>query len=128
MTASGGDSGEKPQNEGAQGPSEGSYEAPPIEQSPVSSGYDAPLAPPDAPAYTGRLKITVSNQPGSLSSLSTVIARHEGNISNLRIVNRSMDFFDMVIDVEVTDVKHLADITAALRATPAINAVERARN
>jgi GTP pyrophosphokinase len=43
----------------------------------------------------------VANQPGSLSSLSTVIARHEGNISNLRIVNRSMDFFDMVIDVEV---------------------------
>jgi GTP pyrophosphokinase len=78
--------------------------------------------------YTGRLKITVANQPGSLSSLSTVIARNQGNISNLRIVNRSMDFFDMVIDVEVTDVKHLTDITAALRATPAINAVERARN
>ena len=78
--------------------------------------------------YTGRLKVTVANQPGSLSKLSTVIARHEGNISNLRIVNRSMDFFDMVIDVEVADVKHLADITAALRASPAINAVERARN
>ena len=46
-----------------------------------------------------------------------MIARHEGNISNLRIVNRSLDFFDMVIDVEVADVKHLADITAALRAT-----------
>ncbi len=44
-----------------------------------------------------------------------MIARHEGNISNLRIVNRSMDFFDMVIDVEVSDVKHLADITAAAR-------------
>src|SRR4030095_14432945 len=69
--------------------------------------------------YTGRLKVTVANQPGSLSKLSTVIARHEGNISNLRIVNRSMDFFDMVIDVEVNDVKHLANITAALRATPA---------
>jgi GTP pyrophosphokinase len=79
-------------------------------------------------AYTGRLKVTVANQPGSLSSLSTVIARHDGNISNLRIVNRSMDFFDMVLDIEVADVRHLADITAALRATPAINAVERARN
>ncbi|WP_395713298.1 RelA/SpoT family protein [Reyranella sp.] len=78
--------------------------------------------------YTGRLKVTVANQPGSLSSLSTVIARNHGNISNLRITNRSMDFFDMVIDVEVTDVKHLADIAAALRASPAINAVERARN
>jgi len=53
MTASGGDSGEKPQNEGAQGPSEGTYEAPPIERSQGSTGYDAPLTPPDAPAYTG---------------------------------------------------------------------------
>jgi len=53
MTASGGDSGEKPQNEGAQGPSEGTYEAPPIEQSLGSPSYDAPLTPPDAPAYTG---------------------------------------------------------------------------
>ncbi len=92
----------------------------------IDVGWDA--MDEGAAAYTGRLKVTVANQPGSLSSLSTVIARHEGNISNLRIVNRSMDFFDMVIDVEVADVKHLADITAALRATPAINAVERARN
>ncbi|MBN9085441.1 MAG: bifunctional (p)ppGpp synthetase/guanosine-3',5'-bis(diphosphate) 3'-pyrophosphohydrolase [Reyranella sp.] len=93
----------------------------------IDVGWDS-VSDSGGGAYTGRLKITVSNQPGSLSSLSTVIARHEGNISNLRIVNRSMDFFDMVIDVEVADVKHLADITAALRATPAINAVERARN
>ncbi|HTR83724.1 MAG TPA: ACT domain-containing protein, partial [Reyranella sp.] len=92
----------------------------------IDVGWDS-VAEGEA-SFTGRLKITVANQPGSLSSLSTVIARHEGNISNLRIVNRSMDFFDMVIDVEVADVKHLADITAALRATPAINAVERARN
>ncbi len=93
----------------------------------IDVGWDSMSEGP-AGVYTGRLKVTVANQPGSLSKLSTVIARHEGNISNLRIVNRSMDFFDMVIDVEVSDVKHLANITAALRATPAINAVERARN
>lgn len=92
----------------------------------IDVGWDA--VGENAGSFTGRLKVTVANQPGSLSSLSTVIARHEGNISNLRIVNRSLDFFDMVIDVEVADVRHLADITAALRATPAINAVERARN
>jgi GTP pyrophosphokinase len=93
----------------------------------IDVGWDSMSEGPPG-VYTGRLKVTVANQPGSLSKLSTVIARHEGNISNLRIVNRSMDFFDMVIDVEVSDVKHLANITAALRATPAINAVERARN
>ncbi len=93
----------------------------------IDVGWDS-VSEGEPGIYTGRLKVTVANQPGSLSKLSTVIARHEGNISNLRIVNRSMDFFDMVIDVEVNDVKHLANITAALRATPAINAVERARN
>jgi GTP pyrophosphokinase len=77
--------------------------------------------------YVGRLRVTVENRTGSLSSLSTVIARNDGNIINLKITNRSPDFFDMLLDIEVADARHLADITAALRATPAINAVERAR-
>ncbi|MBL8673964.1 MAG: bifunctional (p)ppGpp synthetase/guanosine-3',5'-bis(diphosphate) 3'-pyrophosphohydrolase, partial [Rhodospirillales bacterium] len=77
--------------------------------------------------YVGRLKLTVENRPGTLSSLSTVIARNQGNITNLKILNRSSDYFDMLLDIEVDDARHLADITAALRATPAINAVERAR-
>jgi guanosine-3',5'-bis(diphosphate) 3'-pyrophosphohydrolase len=77
--------------------------------------------------HTGRLKLTVANERGSLASLSNVIAKNNGNIANLKIVRRAADFFDMVIDVEVADARHLADISAALRATPAVNAVERAR-
>ena len=77
--------------------------------------------------HVGRVNISVLNVPGSLGDLSTVIAKNGGNISNLKIVNRSEDFFDMLIDVEVKDVRHLTDVIAALRATPAINAVERAR-
>jgi len=45
----------------------------------------------------------------------------------LKITNRSSDFFEIMVDLEVKDVKHLANIIAALRATPAINSVERAR-
>ena len=37
------------------------------------------------------------------------------------------DFFEILIDIEVQDVKHLSNLIAALRATPVINAVERAR-
>jgi GTP pyrophosphokinase len=77
--------------------------------------------------HVARVYLTVLNEPGSLGSLSTVIAKNEGNISNLKITERSREFFDMVIDVEVRDVKHLTNIIAALRATPVINAVERAR-
>ncbi len=75
----------------------------------------------------GRLHVVVANEPGSLGSLSTIIGKNQGNISNLKITNRSIDFFEMLIDVEVTDVKHLTNIIAALRATPVITSVERAR-
>ena len=77
--------------------------------------------------HVGRINISVLNVPGSLGDISTVIAKNGGNISNLKIVNRSEDFFDMLIDVEVKDVRHLTDVIAALRASPSINAVERAR-
>src|SRR3546814_7222998 len=61
------------------------------------------------------------------SSDLTIIGKNHGNISNLKITNRSMDFFEMLIDVEVTSVKHLSNIIAALRAMPVITSVARAR-
>ncbi|OUT51642.1 MAG: bifunctional (p)ppGpp synthetase/guanosine-3',5'-bis(diphosphate) 3'-pyrophosphohydrolase [Rhodospirillaceae bacterium TMED8] len=77
--------------------------------------------------HVGRINLSVLNVPGSLGDLSTVIAKNGGNISNLKIVNRSEEFFDILIDIEVKDVKHLTDVIAVLRATPAINAVDRGR-
>ncbi len=76
---------------------------------------------------TGRIALIVQNEQGSLGALSTVIAKNLGNITNLKITNRTQQFWEMLIDVEVRDVKHLSNIIAALRATPAINSVERAR-
>ncbi|HYE01073.1 MAG TPA: bifunctional (p)ppGpp synthetase/guanosine-3',5'-bis(diphosphate) 3'-pyrophosphohydrolase [Alphaproteobacteria bacterium] len=76
---------------------------------------------------TGRIDVVVANEPGGLGTLTTVIGKNGGNIINLKIVNRSTDFFEILIDIEVRDVKHLTNIIAALRATPVINSVERAR-
>ncbi len=77
--------------------------------------------------HIGRLKVLLSNEPGSLGDLSTVIGRNDANITNLKIVNRSADFFEMLVDVQVDDVRHLTEIIAALRASPLISSVERAR-
>jgi len=81
----------------------------------------------DDAIHVGRLNVTIANEPGNLGSLTTVIGKQGGNISNLKITNRSSDFFEIMIDIEVADVKHLTTIIAALRATPVINSVERAR-
>jgi len=91
----------------------------------IDVSWDVDQGTPDI--HVGRIHLTVLNVPGSLGDLSTVIARNEGNISNLKITDRSTQFFNMLIDIEVRDVKHLTDIIAALRADPAINSVERAR-
>jgi GTP diphosphokinase / guanosine-3',5'-bis(diphosphate) 3'-diphosphatase len=80
-----------------------------------------------AQSHVARVNVTVVNAPGTLGDLSTVIAKNGGNISNLKIVDRQVDFFDMLIDIEVKDVKHLADIIAALRASSAVNTIDRAR-
>ncbi|MDH5748510.1 MAG: bifunctional (p)ppGpp synthetase/guanosine-3',5'-bis(diphosphate) 3'-pyrophosphohydrolase [Rhodospirillales bacterium] len=77
--------------------------------------------------HVARVHLTVLNEPGSLGSLSMIIAKNEGNISNLKITHRSLDFFDLLIDIEVRDVRHLTDIITALRAAPVINLVERAK-
>ena len=77
--------------------------------------------------HVGRLSVMIANEPGNLGSLTTVIGKQGGNISNLKITNRSSDFFEIMLDIEVADVKHLTTIVAALRANPVINSVERAR-
>ena len=83
---------------------------------------------PDSPeSHIGRLNIVIQNEPGSLGTLSTVIGKNGGNITNLKITSRSQDFWEMLIDVYVNDTKHLNNIIAALRATAIITNVERAR-
>ncbi len=77
--------------------------------------------------HVGRISVTIGNEPGSLGSLTTVIGKGGGNITNLKITNRSQDFFEILVDIEVQNVRHLTNIIAALRATPVINSVERAR-
>lgn len=80
-----------------------------------------------AEMHVGRLHVIIANEPGSLGTLTTTVGRNEGNITNLKITNRATDFFEMSIDVEVKDLRHLTNIIAALRATPSVSSVERSR-
>ena len=78
-------------------------------------------------SHVARVNVTVLNEPGTLGDLSTVIAKNGGNISNLKVMDRQTDFFVLLIDIEVKDVKHLSDVIAALRASTKVNTVDRAR-
>jgi GTP pyrophosphokinase len=77
--------------------------------------------------HIGRISVATANDPGALAAITNVIGKHDGAIASLKILNRTPDFFDMLVDVEVRDTAHLADIVAALRACQGVASVERAR-
>jgi len=77
--------------------------------------------------YTGRLSVIVQNTPQALATIANAIAKQDGAIANLRVVNRQADFYEVMVDVEVRDVRHLATVIAGLRASTGVHQVERAR-
>jgi len=77
--------------------------------------------------YTGRLSVIAANRPDALANLTNAINKHEGVLSNLKIVNRQQEFCEVLVDVEVRDVRHLNLLTAGLRAVAGISQVDRAR-
>ena len=72
-----------------------------------------------------RISVVLKNQPGSLGKVTTVIAQNNGNISNINFSLRKIDFYELVIDIEVRDANHLNNITAALRLVSEVSSLER---
>ena len=75
----------------------------------------------------GRIHVTVENKRGVLGELCRVIAENQGDILNLRMIKRTVDFFDMMFDIEVADARHLTNILAAIRTSKAVKEAERVR-
>ena len=72
-----------------------------------------------------RIGVVLKNQPGSLGKVTTVIAKNNGNISNINFSIRKIDFFEIIIDIEVRDANHLKNIIAALRLVSEVSSLER---
>lgn len=78
-------------------------------------------------SYVGRLKAIVSHESGTLAEVTQAIAKDDGNITNLKVVGRSNDFFELLIDIEVKDIKHLSSIMTNLRMKSCVHMVERGK-
>ena len=95
----------------------------------IAVGWETPLplAGGKTATHTGRISAVAVNQPNALASLTNAVAKHEGAVTNLKITNRQQDFFEVVLDVEVRDLRHLSNVIAGLRAASGVTQVERAR-
>src|SRR5215470_2676312 len=75
--------------------------------------------------FPARIAVQSLNEPGTLAQIAQVIAEHDGNIDNIRMTRRAPDFTDLLIDLEVYDLKHLNGLIAQLRAKAVVAKVER---
>jgi GTP pyrophosphokinase len=76
--------------------------------------------------HTARISVIADNAQGSLADISNAIAKQDGAIANLKIVNRQQDFMEVLVDVDVRDVAHLSKVVVGLRGLKSIKGVERA--
>jgi guanosine-3',5'-bis(diphosphate) 3'-pyrophosphohydrolase len=76
--------------------------------------------------HTARISVIATNEPTSISEISNAIAKQDGSIVNLKIVNRQQDFMEVLVDADVRDIGHLSKVIVGLRGLKSIKGVERA--
>jgi len=75
--------------------------------------------------YACRVRLVVENKLGSLADISSLLAKKKVNITNIKTTNRSADFFELMIDIEIKSVDQLEQILSVLRTSKKIADVER---
>jgi GTP diphosphokinase / guanosine-3',5'-bis(diphosphate) 3'-diphosphatase len=76
--------------------------------------------------HTARISVIAANESASLADISNAVAKQDGAIANLKIVNRQQDFMEVLVDVDVRDIGHLSKVIVGLRGLKSIKGVERA--
>ena len=79
----------------------------------------------DESIHKGKLVTSLANETGSLADVTRIISSVNGNISNIQVVNRDINFYKFIIDLEVKNISHLNEIMTALRLSPFVESVER---
>ena len=75
--------------------------------------------------FPARISVTAINAPGSLADIAQVVASNDANIHTLSMVRTAPDFTEMLIDIEVWDVKHLNRLLSQLKDNHSVSTAVR---
>ena len=65
------------------------------------------------------------NAPGSLADIAQVVAANDANIHTLSMIRTAPDFTEMLIDLEVWDLKHLNRLLSQLKENASVSDARR---
>ncbi|CCV05944.1 bifunctional (p)ppGpp synthetase II and guanosine-3',5'-bis pyrophosphate 3'-pyrophosphohydrolase [Mesorhizobium metallidurans STM 2683] len=75
--------------------------------------------------FPARVSVTAINAPGSLADIAQVVAANDANIHTLSMVRTAPDFTEMLIDLEVWDLKHLNRLLSQLKDNSSVSDARR---
>ena len=75
--------------------------------------------------FPARISVTAINAPGSLADIAQVVAANDANIHTLSMVRTAPDFTEMLIDIEVWDLKHLNRLLSQLKENSSVSDARR---
>ena len=75
--------------------------------------------------FPARISVTAINAPGSLADITQVVAANDANIHSLSMVRTAPDFTEMLLDLEVWDLKHLNRLISQLKENASVSDARR---
>jgi GTP pyrophosphokinase len=75
--------------------------------------------------YSSRIRVLLENKSGSLADITSVIAKKKVNILNIKIATRNIDYFELLIDLEISTVEHLQAVISSIRILKKVIEVQR---
>ena len=77
--------------------------------------------------YPITLELTISNDAGVLGRVCTIVGDLGANISDMEFLDRKLDFFKLILTIDLRDVEHLHAILSRLDGEHAVATVSRTR-
>ncbi|MGB2485845.1 MAG: RelA/SpoT family protein [Candidatus Puniceispirillaceae bacterium] len=75
--------------------------------------------------HGGCIRAVILNEPGALAALCTVIGQQAGNITQIQLTERNLNFFTFILDIDVKNLEHIQSIVSVLRSNKYIESVDR---
>ena len=75
--------------------------------------------------FSTRIVIIIKNQPGALFSTTSIFDKHQINIENIRIAERSKKNYTFLIDIKIEDSEKLKFLLAEMKTLSQVDKVKR---
>ena len=83
------------------------------------------IDPEQRERFPARVSVTAINAPGSLAEIAQVVASSDANIHTLSMIRTAPDFTEMLMDLEVWDLKHLTRLLSQLKESASVSDARR---